>query len=92
MLPRFGKLFAVAVVLLFFLSGIALAQPKSIQGIVSDARSGQPLPGANIVISKLGQVDFQRGDATDENGRFEIKNLPTDQQQCGIPRNNKNLL
>ena len=23
---------------------------------------------------------------------FEIKNLPTDQQQCGIPRNNKNLL
>ncbi len=76
MLPRFGKLFAVAVVLLFFLSGIALAQPKSIQGIVSDARSGQPLPGANIVISKLGQVDFQRGDATDENGRFEIKNLP----------------
>lgn len=41
-----------------------------ISGIVKDADTGNPLPGANIVIN-----DTQIGTSTDSDGRFQLQNL-----------------
>ncbi|WP_072716226.1 SusC/RagA family TonB-linked outer membrane protein [Rhodothermus profundi] len=49
----------------------AQAQPATLQGRVLDARTGEPLPGANVVIPSL-----MRGAATDVEGRYRIEDLP----------------
>ena len=61
-----NKLYSTFLVLLLTLSGFA--QDQSISGFVFDKQSGNPLPGANIVIK-----DTQIGGVTAENGFFEIK-------------------
>lgn len=43
----------------------------TIQGMVADGSSNEPLIGASIYISEL-----ERGDMTDVNGNFEIANIP----------------
>ncbi|RMH58903.1 MAG: TonB-dependent receptor [Bacteroidetes bacterium] len=57
--------------LLFVIPGIALAQQGTVSGIVTDAESGDPLPGANVVLSQIRQ-----GAATDLDGRFTISAVP----------------
>ncbi|HEX6982897.1 MAG TPA: SusC/RagA family TonB-linked outer membrane protein [Balneolaceae bacterium] len=47
------------------------AQEGSLQGVVTDAETGDPLPGVNIYLS-----DLQIGAATDTEGNFEIDNIP----------------
>ena len=51
---------------------IALAQ-KNISGTISDDNSGEPLIGANVIISS---DDFNTGAATDQNGYFIINSVP----------------
>ena len=51
---------------------IALAQ-KNISGTISDDNSGEPLIGANVIISS---DDFNTGAATDQNGYFTINPVP----------------
>ena len=51
---------------------IALAQ-KNISGTISDDNSGEPLIGANVIISS---DDFNTGAATDQNGYFTINSVP----------------
>lgn len=46
-------------------------QPITVQGIVTDASSGEPLPGVTIAISGTA-----RGTTTDGNGKFELSNVP----------------
>ncbi len=46
-------------------------QTGSIQGRVTDARTGEPIPGANVVIRGT-----QIGAATDLNGRYTIARVP----------------
>lgn len=43
----------------------------SLKGVVIDAETQAPIPGATILI-----VDTERGAATDENGEFKINSLP----------------
>jgi len=54
-----------------FLVPMALAQTGTLTGTVTDASTGETVPGANILIQ-----ENQRGDATDENGEYSIPNLP----------------
>lgn len=50
--------------------GSAIAQTGTITGMVTEASSGDALPGANVVI-----VDSQRGTSTDADGAFRIPGL-----------------
>ncbi len=60
-----------ALLLLFFVPGLALAQTGSLSGIVTDGESGDPLPGANLFIEQLGS-----GTATDVEGRYRVADIP----------------
>ena len=51
--------------------GTVFAQSGSLAGTVTDAESGETLPGANVLI-----VELSRGASTDVDGNFEIRNLP----------------
>ena len=59
-----------ALLLLMMLPGLALAQNAKITGQVTDAISGQPLPGVNVIIQEL-----QIGAASDIDGRYVIDEL-----------------
>ncbi len=43
----------------------------SLSGLVTDARSGQPLPGASVILS-----DSRTGTTTDSSGRYVLNNIP----------------
>jgi protocatechuate 3,4-dioxygenase beta subunit len=51
-------------------------QKCAISGTVTDATSGQPLRGAEIALELEGTGNSHVGGKTDDDGRFEIKNLP----------------
>lgn len=53
------------------LPGLAFAQDGSISGTVTDAVSGQSLPGVNVLI-----VELQTGAAADFDGNYIIENIP----------------
>ena len=60
--------FAAALLLLPF---AAFAQDGSISGIVTDAETGETLPGVNVLIEEL-----EVGGATDAEGLYEIRGVP----------------
>jgi len=49
----------------------AFAQSSAIQGYVRDAKTGEPLPGATVML-----VGTSMGAATDINGKYLIQNVP----------------
>lgn len=57
----------LALLLLIVLSGVVLAQERSITGIVTD-NGGSPLPGVNVVVKGT-----TTGTVTDLNGKFSVK-------------------
>lgn len=65
----FKKLLTLLVYALLF-SGSLYAQ-VSISGTVTDAETGETLPGVNILITEL-----QRGAATDADGDYSVTNVP----------------
>lgn len=71
------KLFNSLIILILY-SSVILAQIEkgTVYGRVTDAVSGQPLPGVNIIL--MG-TDF--GAATDTDGKYEIKNVPVNTYQ-----------
>lgn len=60
-----GKLF-----LIFFISGVSLYS-ATIKGQVIDKNTGNPLPGANLVIK-----EESMGAASDIDGNYQIRNVP----------------
>ncbi|MFP8490190.1 TonB-dependent receptor [Gracilimonas sp. Q87] len=60
--------------IIFICSGFnTFAQPTGkLSGIVTDAKTGEPLIGATVILEGT-----ELGDATDANGRYTIKNIPT---------------
>tara|TARA_B110000263_G_scaffold250100_1_gene270483 strand:+ start:243 stop:3320 length:3078 start_codon:yes stop_codon:yes gene_type:complete len=58
-------------IVLLFLSG--LYGQNSVTGKVTDAKSGEPLLGANVIVKGTGL-----GSATDADGVYTIANVPTD--------------
>ncbi len=67
---RLGALLILALIV----PGLAWAQDGRITGVVTDAVSGQPLPGVNIIIQEL-----TTGTATSVDGTYEIDNVPAGQ-------------
>ena len=67
----------LSAVLLLVLATIAVGAPVpapagvSIEGVVKDAQTGDPLPGANVVL-----VGTSFGSSTDINGNYAIRNVP----------------
>ncbi len=48
----------------------------SITGIVTDAESGEPLTGANVILSSPGTAGIVGGAAADFDGRYTIQGIP----------------
>ncbi len=66
------KMFLTLFVMLVVSAGIAHAQSISrIEGIVRDAKTGEPLPGVNVLV-----VGTNLGAVTDLNGKYFIVNVP----------------
>ena len=63
LLPLFG---------LFLVPGLVLAQTGTLSGTITDAESGDPLPGANVFI-----VETVSGAASDIDGNYTITGVPT---------------
>jgi TonB-linked SusC/RagA family outer membrane protein len=53
-------------------AGFAFAQTATITGTVTDADTGEPLPGANVVVSELAGT----GTITGADGRYTLPNVP----------------
>ena len=67
-----SSLFLIMILLLLAVPEYALAQGSGqIQGQVTDAETGEPLPGVNVTIPEI-----QRGAATDEDGEYVIIGVP----------------
>ncbi len=61
---------AFSVVLLS--ASFAFAQNGSVTGVVTDANSGETLPGVNVVLTEL-----QRGTSSNADGEYTIENVPS---------------
>jgi iron complex outermembrane recepter protein len=60
---------------LLFSGIILLAQPGTrtlLSGYITDARTGQPLPGASVIVS-----DTKNGTTTDTAGHYQLRNIPS---------------
>jgi len=69
MVPFITRAAGILTVLLYFFTSFAL-QAQSVTGVVTDARSGEPLAGANIV-----QAGTQNGVSSDTDGTFRLEML-----------------
>ncbi|MFQ5771187.1 MAG: carboxypeptidase regulatory-like domain-containing protein, partial [bacterium] len=75
-MKRFGMQWVITgvfcAVVLVLSATLVFAQTATLKGNVTDAEKGDPLPGANVVVTATG---VQTGAATKTNGQFEVKNL-----------------
>ena len=60
-------------VLISMLPVSAFAQRGTLRGTVTDAETGETLPGANVAVTS---TDVQTGAAASETGEYEVRNLP----------------
>ncbi len=67
------KLKGLVTLLLALVVQFTFAQQKKVTGTVTDAQSGEPLPGVNVVIKGT-----QNGTVTDFDGKFSITASPDD--------------
>lgn len=77
-------IFTVTLLLLSAALPVQTAQSQArgtttLVGVVTDAETGDPLPGANVIIA-----GSTRGAAADENGRYEIRNVPLGAQRLYV--------
>lgn len=68
---------ALTVVLLLFVGTTSLSAQNtaSISGMVTDAESGEPLTGANVILERPGQAGIVGGAAADIDGRYTIAGI-----------------
>ncbi|MFQ5639124.1 MAG: TonB-dependent receptor domain-containing protein [bacterium] len=69
--------------LFFFclLGSVAFAEDTVLRGIVTDSETGNPLPGANIVIVS---DEIETGTASSVEGHFELRNVPAGQYKMTV--------
>ncbi len=77
MLNRYGRVLSgvwISLLLAGFVSPLALAQTGTIEGVVTEATTDDPLPGVNVVIPSLSGEGV--GSATSPDGRFVLESVP----------------
>jgi len=57
----------------------SFAQTGELSGLVTDAKTGEPLIGATVILDGT-----TIGDATDQNGRYFIENIPTSSYNVAV--------
>ena len=67
------KIHLITLVLLLPLMG--LAQNFTVRGTLKDAKSGEPIPYANVALCRTTDTLFMRGNSTDFDGKFTIKDV-----------------
>lgn len=67
------RFLTLLVTLVVFGIGVVQGQVKQVTGVVISADDKQPIPGANVIIKEQPNL----GVVTDVNGRFLLKNIPT---------------
>jgi len=72
------KSLSIQLLLILLLPAVMLAQ-GSIEGKVTDASTGDPLPGANVYIKKL-----NKGVATDANGNYTLESISAGTYQLTV--------
>jgi iron complex outermembrane receptor protein len=73
---RTPSLFAVLFIALGLLSSPALAQSTgTVTGRVTNAETGRPLPGVNVLVERPGDAGSRRGASTGPEGRFSVDAL-----------------
>ncbi|HKL16332.1 MAG TPA: SusC/RagA family TonB-linked outer membrane protein [Balneolaceae bacterium] len=65
------KKLQISLLLLLLSTTVAFAQSGTLTGTVTDARTGESLPGVNVLIEEL-----ERGASTDVAGEFSVSNIP----------------
>ena len=68
-------IYAVSILLLGAVPISAWAQTGAIEGTVTDAQNGDPLPGVNVVVTDLAAQGV--GAATGPDGQYRIEDVPT---------------
>lgn len=68
--PRFPQASALLLVALLLLSSVSAHAQSEISGTVRDAKSGRPLPRANVFLEGT-----THGTATDDSGRFSLEGI-----------------
>lgn len=68
MLIKVLRISAVAALFILLLPRSALGQERQVQGTVTDGETGEPLPGANVVVQ-----DTEIGTTTGPDGRYQIE-------------------
>ncbi|MEX0770908.1 MAG: TonB-dependent receptor [Balneolaceae bacterium] len=75
---RFHRLYIIffltAWICIAMTSGLAMAQSATVQGIITDRMSGEPLEGANVVLQEVGEERL-RGMSADQNGFYQVAGL-----------------
>ena len=69
------RVFSLFVVTLM-LTGLSFGQTAVVTGSVTDAESGEALPGANVKISQPGSVSIVAGGVSNIDGVYTITNVP----------------
>ena len=67
------RFLTLLVTLLVFGAGSALGQVKQVSGVVTSADDKQPIPGASVFVKEAPTV----GTTTDINGKYILKNVPS---------------
>ena len=67
----YARTLLYGVILLLLAPGLAFAQTGTVEGLVTDAATGEPLPGANVQLAEI-----QLGAATDIDGQYQITDAP----------------
>ncbi len=69
--------------LFLFIMTIALQAQHTIKGTITDTSNGI-IPFANVTLSKEGQQEHFKGTTSDQDGFFELQNIPTGDYQLQV--------
>lgn len=78
---RLLSAFALALCLLVL---PAWAQNATLVGTVTDAETGDPMPGANVVVLQPGAATLVGGSGTDNDGTYRISGLPAGEYTVAV--------
>ena len=74
-MSKINKIMVAAVIAVFTLTGAVQAQQLTVKGTVRDAKTGEALPLVNVGLMRSTDTVFVRGNSSDFDGRFEIKDV-----------------